>query len=462
VLIAFFLTAAAGAVVSVSLAIFLRARVDEQLREISRLLVTHPGRAAQAAPALPLGGAVVVRTADGRVSTHASGVSPAVRGRFTAYVLHARADARPRTIMVDHRRYRVRVSAAAHGARVAAVYPVEGTRRLYRRFVITEAIACLATAGLIGAGTYGWLRYGLTPLSRIADRARRIAFADTTASDAPAPTVTGDRGGEPRAEVRPRLPEAPRTREIADLTAALTTMLDRLSGAYAARTDAEARLRTFVADASHELRTPLASILGYVDLCRTADLDGADHELATRRIREEALRMGRLVDDLLLLARLDHERTVRGAPVDLARLIADMAHDFRARAPEHRLTVRLPGGPVMVSGDDVRLRQALTNVLGNAHRHTPAGTHVTVTLTADAGTARVTIADDGPGIPEDALPRVFERFYRPGDAPARGSGLGLAIVQAIVTAYGGHVAATSVPGEGTTIELVVPLAGTSW
>jgi two-component system OmpR family sensor kinase len=342
----------------------------------------------------------------------------------------------------------VRVRALAPSGRVAVALPVAGALRVFRRFVFTEAAAGLVATGLIGAMTYGYVRRGLVPLARIGRQARHIA--SDTVGDVDVPGATKLLRG---------LPDA-RTREIADLSTSLDAMLVRLEGAYAARAAAEQRLRRFVTDASHELRTPLASIQGYIELCRRTDpLDRADYELATRRIQEEALRMGGLVDDLLLLARLDQGEASARDTIDLTRLLADMVHDLRARAPEHHLTVRFPDDPVTIVGDDVRLRQALTNILGNAHRHTPPGTHITLTLNARDDMAHLTVADDGPGIPADKLPHIFERFYHgETDERGRGSGLGLAIVHAIITAHSGEVSATSTPGAGTVISVTLPLS----
>jgi two-component system, OmpR family, sensor kinase len=228
-------------------------------------------------------------------------------------------------------------------------------------------------------------------------------------------------------------------------------MLGHVESALARREASEARLRSFAADASHELRTPLTAIRGYAELARqrTDSLpDDIAHALA--RVESESARMSVLVDELLLLAELDAGRPLARDPVDLTRLAIDVTSDARAAAPDHRWQLELPDEPVITRGDELRLHQVLANLLSNAARHTPAGTMVTTTVCAGAGGVSVGVTDDGPGIPADLQPAVFERFVR-GDASrsraAGGSGLGLAIVQAVTAAHGGHVTVTSRPGE---------------
>jgi two-component system, OmpR family, sensor kinase len=220
------------------------------------------------------------------------------------------------------------------------------------------------------------------------------------------------------------------------------------------------RVRQFVADASHELRTPLAAIRGYAEVTRRSrDAVPPDVAHALRRVESETVRMTALVDDLLLLARLDAGRPLAAEPVDLTVLIVDAVSDAHVAAPTHRWRLNLPDDPVTVTGDAARLHQVFANLLANARAHTPPGTTVTTTLTSSDGAAVVTVTDDGPGIPPDLLPAVFERFARGDTSRSRAAGstgLGLAIVFAVVEAHHGGTAAESRPGH-TAFTVTLPL-----
>ena len=243
---------------------------------------------------------------------------------------------------------------------------------------------------------------------------------------------------------------------------ALNRMLTENEAALAARGASEARLRQFVADASHELRTPLASVRGYTELLRTGDAATlADRTLALRRIEAEAIRMSGLVEDLLLLARLDQGRPLCRDPVDLAALATDAVTDLRAADPTR--PVALHAGPqVIVAGDADRLRQVLANLLTNARQHTPPSTPVQVSVHSLGPTAVLEVTDDGPGLTPSQAAQVFERFYRADPSRTRtsdgnlGAGLGLAIVAAITHGHGGHAAATSRPGTGANFRVELP------
>jgi two-component system OmpR family sensor kinase len=217
-------------------------------------------------------------------------------------------------------------------------------------------------------------------------------------------------------------------------------------------------MRQFLADASHELRTPLAVIRGYAELTRRSrDAVPPDVAHAMRRIESESARMTTLVEDLLLLARLDAGRPLDTAPVDVSRLVLDAVSDAHIAGRDHHWQLDLPQTPVTVIGDAARLHQVLANLLGNARTHTPPGTTVTTGLATTDGEVRLTVADNGPGIPPELLPEVFERFAR-GDSArshaAGSSGLGLAIVAAVVGAHHGQVGVTSKPGHTVfTVEL---------
>jgi two-component system, OmpR family, sensor kinase len=306
---------------------------------------------------------------------------------------------------------------------------------------------------LLGGFGYALVRRSLRPLEEVERTAEVIA--------------TGD--------LSHRVPVRRPGSEVGRLASAFNTMVERFESAFRARQRSEAsarsseeRMRRFVADASHELRTPLTSIRGYAELYRQGAVTSPEDVAGVlHRIEEQAARMGLLVDELLLLARLDEQRPFEHAPVDLAVLTVDAVHDAHAATPERSVGLRLPPAigeepaEVPVLGDEARLRQVLGNLVNNALIHTPAGTPVEVRVRPEAAEAVVEVADKGPGLAPEAAERVFERFYR-GD-PARGranggTGLGLAIVAAIVAAHGGRVEVQTSVGVGTTFRVRLPLA----
>jgi two-component system OmpR family sensor kinase len=296
---------------------------------------------------------------------------------------------------------------------------------------------------LAAAGLGLWLvRLGLRPLEDIETTAEAIAAGDLAR----------------------RVPEAPAGTEVGRLSRSLNAMLTQIEQAFDERQASEDRLRRFVADASHELRTPLTSIRGYSELFRR----GADHrpeDLATvmRRIEEEAARMGILVDDLLLLARLDQGRPLARTPLDLTRLATDAIESAEVIDGGHPLVLQADG-PVTVVGDPLRVRQVLDNLLANVRTHTPPGTAATVRVEAANGTAVLEVSDRGPGLDGEQAARVFERFYRADPSRTRergGSGLGLAIVDSIAKGLGGRAAVRTAPGEGATFRVELPLDGRS-
>jgi two-component system OmpR family sensor kinase len=249
-----------------------------------------------------------------------------------------------------------------------------------------------------------------------------------------------------------RVPDAdldPRT-EVGQVAGVLNRMLEHVAGALAARQASETRVRRFVADASHELRTPLAAIRGYAELGLRGRLLRSEVEQALARVQSESDRMTVLVQELLLLARLDYGRAPLREPVDLTRLTAEAVADARVAGPRHRWRLELTAEPVTVSGDGAELQQVLANLLSNARVHTPAGTTVTARLASvEGGGAVLTVLDDGPGIPPEVLPLVFGRFVRGDRSRARtagSTGLGLSIVEAVVEAHGGSVEVSSRPG----------------
>lgn len=299
------------------------------------------------------------------------------------------------------------------------------------RWFLTVSIAVFAGAlvVLVVVGRFV-LRRGLRPLSDMAATAHNITSHDLTDSSN-LPVRAQGAGGGP---------------EVEELRTSFNVMLDHIDDSLAARTAAEHRLRRFIADASHELRTPLTSIRGYADLFRYAAAnEPAEREAHLAKIREETERMSVLVDDLLLLARLDAETPLRLEDTNLVEVTSSAAQGFVAAHPDYPLSFDAPS-TVLVHADSMRLRQVFDNLLTNIARHTPPGTSVELTVSA-SGVATVT--DTGPGIPPDHQARIFDRFYRIDDSRSRhigGTGLGLAIVHSIVSAHGGTVTLSSQPG----------------
>jgi two-component system OmpR family sensor kinase len=238
-------------------------------------------------------------------------------------------------------------------------------------------------------------------------------------------------------------------------------MLGHVASALTARQASENKVRQFVADASHELRTPLAAIRGYAELTRRGDHELPDdvvHSLG--RVESEATRMTSLVEDLLLLARLDEGRDLESDPLDLSRLLIDAVSDAHAAGPEHEWSLDMPEEPVLIDGDDARLHQVVANLLANARVHTPDGTDVVTAVSIEGEDAVITVTDDGPGIPEDLQPVLFERFARGDSSRSRAAGstgLGLAIVAAVVEGHDGTVTVQSEPGR-TQFRVTLPLS----
>ncbi|WP_433053625.1 sensor histidine kinase [Dactylosporangium sp. CS-033363] len=319
---------------------------------------------------------------------------------------------------------------------------------------VTRQIVMSATIGgfvllVLAVVAYVMVRSSLRPLVEVEQTAEAIAAGDLSR----------------------RVPESDPRTEVGGLAQALNTMLGQIETAFDERRASEeaalaseGRMRRFVADASHELRTPLTSIRGFAELYRQS----GNTEDNIRRIEHHATRMGLLVDDLLLLARMDQQRPLEKRPVDLLSLATDALIDARVTATDHRLRLRTPNSEdddadtdaPIVLGDEARLRQVLQNLLSNALNHTPAGTEVTVFVGTDADKAILEVADNGPGMSADDAARVFERFYRTDPSRTRalgGSGLGLSIVAALVKAHNGEVTLKTSPGEGATFRVTIPL-----
>jgi two-component system, OmpR family, sensor kinase len=306
----------------------------------------------------------------------------------------------------------------------------------------TRWILLIAGAGaLVLAAAIVWLsiRRGLRPINNMIAAAERIANGELTArTTAPNPAS-----------------------EVGHLSAALNTMLDRIEQAVATKTESEARMRRFIADASHELRTPLTSIRGYAELHRQGATSPEEVARGMARIEREAQHMAALVEDLLLLARLDQARPLAEDRVDLTRIVEETVAHAHAADPQRSLAVDLADGPAIVRGDRLRLRQVLENLLANVRDHTEPGTIATVALAANDGTATLMVADNGPGMSPDEAAHAFERFWQAEATPAHprpGTGLGLAIVAELVAAHGGTIALDTSPGAGTTLTITLPTA----
>jgi two-component system OmpR family sensor kinase len=334
--------------------------------------------------------------------------------------------------------YRVVVSRTPDGGTLAAAISLRDVDATVRTATGTVLASCLLAVVLAGAIVWITVRRGLRPIDEMIVTAERIA----------------------EGELSERAPVLRRASEVGDLGNALNLMLDRIETAVAAKTASEARTRRFAADASHELRTPLTSIRGYAELYRQGARSGPDVDRAMARIEREAMRMGDLVEDLLLLARLDQGRPLEAAPVDLTALVLDAVTAARAVEPDRPMHVDMGDAPRVVTGDGNRLRQVVDNLLANVREHTTAATAITVSLSGGPSTATLVVADDGPGMTAEEAARAFDRFWQ-GEATTeharRGTGLGLSIVSEIVAAHGGDIRLDTAPGQGArfTVSLLV-------
>jgi two-component system, OmpR family, sensor kinase len=343
----------------------------------------------------------------------------------------------PRTVDLggDLGDYRLTVSQTGDGSTVVIGLPVEVVHDTLAR--LAWIMGGVALAGLLATGVAGAfiVRRTLRPLNRVADAAGRVA------------EMKLDQGEVALSE---RVRDADPRTEVGKVGHAFNRMIGHVANALAVRQASETRVRQFVADASHELRTPLAAIRGYAELTRRSrDEVPPDIAYAMSRVESESARMTTLVEELLLLARLDSGRDPVREPVDLSRVVTDAVADAQVAGRDHRWVLDAPGVPVTVQGDGGQLHQVLANLLGNARTHTPPGTTVTTSLSTTNGQVVVTVADDGPGIPAAQQPEVFERFARGDSSRSRAAGstgLGLAIVAAVVSAHGGTISLASQPG----------------
>ncbi|MEZ5126187.1 MAG: HAMP domain-containing sensor histidine kinase [Thermoleophilia bacterium] len=442
----------ADAATYLSLRAFMVDRVDQQLADASQPIsgwlngFGRPSGSGTQAAGLPVGTYARLQTTSGEIVQ--AGTVVAYEGQSLP------SPSIPKTLPVsqhdrpvlfttgaigDRTHFRVLAATNSSSGQILIVaIPLTEVQQTLTRLLTIEAI--VTGAVLLGLGVLAWwlVRRELRPLEGMAAAAGRIAAGDLSERVAPAERKT----------------------EVGRLGLALNAMLERIEHAFAERTASEERLRRFLADASHELRTPLTSIRGYAEMFHRGAKDNADDlALVMRRIEEEGQRMGIMVDELLLLARLGEGREPEREAVNLGRIVADAVSDARAANPERDIELTTPD-ELYVLGDDPQLRQVVANLLGNALRHTPATAAVRATAATDGSSAVLTVSDEGPGMPPEVAARVFEPFYRADPARARttgGAGLGLAIVAAIVQAHGGSIALQSEDGDGSTFTVRLPL-----
>jgi two-component system OmpR family sensor kinase len=437
---------AAGIATRYELRGFLVDRVDSQLSSAAAPVSiyfargdTDPDAQQQVLGVLPQGSYAAVITGDSHVaSSQYFGTGSAsedlqravvnapdgtsTQGDYRVYVTHGESDA---------------VSAPV---RLAIATPLDDVNSTLNRLAMLELLVGLIVLAVVAAIAFWLVRRELRPLVRIEDTAAAIAGGDLTQ----------------------RVPEDAPGTEVGDLARSLNAMLAQIEQAFEQRRQSQERLRRFVSDASHELRTPLTSVRGFAELFhRGAAGRPDDLALAMSRIESEAERMGVIVEDLLLLANLDQGRPLAQERFDLGAVLAEMVADHAMLHADWPIGFSSESGSDLV-GDELRIRQAVANLLANARAHTPPGTSIAVVLATAGDDRTVEVSDNGPGIAADDLPHLFERFYRVDASRARrsgGSGLGLAIVQAIAEAHGGTVGVTSVEGDGAAFTITLPIAG---
>jgi two-component system OmpR family sensor kinase len=450
-----------GAATELALYRYLVAQLDTQLRDASQRSVrifgeppTAPWRHHQRpfprpgpgpvfldAPGQPVGMVAAVTSQGGAIEagylTTAGGraaLTDAARAELGALPVNRP----PATINVDGLgRYRVVAAFARRSGDVVitglSMSDVDAT--MIRVLLIFGVVTVIAVAAATTAGIV-IIRRALAPLRRVAETAGEVVDLSLDRGEVALPMRVLESDANPRTEV-------------GQLGSALNRMLDHIAAALSTRQASETRVRQFVADASHELRTPLAAIRGYTELAQRVgdDTDAVAHAMS--RVQSETERMTHLVEDLLLLARLDSGRPLERESVDLSRVAVDAVSDAHVAGPDHQWELDLPEEPVVVLGDAARLHQVLTNLLANARVHTSPGTVVTTRLDSDGTHAALSVCDNGPGIPEQLQSEVFERFARGDTSRSRkggSTGLGLAIVSAVVKAHNGTITLNSAPG----------------
>ncbi|NGO44396.1 sensor histidine kinase [Streptomyces ureilyticus] len=342
-------------------------------------------------------------------------------------------DEEPHDLKLDGTPFRVTAAPLADGTTVLMARSTGSVHEVIRKAVALDFFVGALLLALLCVLTMLSVRRRMRPLEDMVETSSAIAEGDLTR----------------------RVPSSRHpTEEVEQLRLALNSMLHQVESAYRTRERSAAQLRRFVADASHELRTPLSAIRGYLQLYDKGMLrEPVERKRAWDRMNGEADRMGRLVDELLTLARLDQQPELRFKNVDLSRLVRDAAEDLRAQQPDRPVKVDADGA-LLVQADESGLRQVLGNLVGNIRTHTPADVPVTIALERQGGTVRLCVADEGPGLAAEDAARIFDRFFRAGGGA--GSGLGMAIVQGVVTAHGGEVAVRTAPGKGLAVTVTLP------
>jgi signal transduction histidine kinase len=386
--------------------------------------------------------------ADGKILTQETPPHSAAGPRLSAAQL--RNDNSPFTVPAagsPGQSWRVLVVPLSGGRHAVIGFSLDDLSSTVTRLEIADALAGVVAIAVLACLGLPLVRASLAPLGRIEATAAAIAGGDLSR----------------------RIGQPSRDTEVGRLADALDTMLGRIQAAYQARADGEARalgseerMRQFIADASHELRTPLTSVRGLAEFGLQQGHAASPDELLRLMtlIQHEASRMGRLVEDLLLLAKFDTDRPLDRRYADLASIAAQAVQAARIINPDRPVTL-LACDPVIVYADTERLRQVIDNLIGNATQHTPAGSVVTVSVTSTTGTAQITVADNGPGMTSEQAARVFERFYRTDTARNRargGTGLGLSIAASLAAAHGGDITVDTNPGQGAAFHLRLPLA----
>jgi signal transduction histidine kinase len=432
---------------------YLLYRSDTQLRSFSSVassIMSKPDAPLRqnAQQTLPTQYLVEVVGANGKVQATAGPLNDADGPALTAAQL--RDTGTPFTTTAAHSAggsWRVVVQPFSGGRYLVTAYSLDDLNSTVTRLEVADAIAGGIAVVLLALVGLPLVRASLLPLARIESTAAAIA----------------------RGDLSRRIDHPTGNTEVGRLATALDTMLSTVEAAYQARAEGEARavqseerMRQFAADASHELRTPLTSVQGLAEYGLQQGTAASQEELLRLMglIARESGRMGRLVEDLLLLARLDAGRPLERRPADLASIAAEAVQAARLVHPGRRVTL-VAAEPVIVLADDERLRQIIDNLLSNAVKHTPDGSPVTVTVTSAAGSGEVSVADAGPGLTRDQAARVFERFYRTDSGRGRargGTGLGLAIAASLTAAHGGQIGVSTAPGQGATFFVRLPLA----
>lgn len=349
-------------------------------------------------------------------------------------------ESKPFTIKADGPDFRaIAVILPRTGDTVLVAQSLDAVEKTAHQLAFLFGFIGLIVLLLIAIASRYVIRIGMRPLENVERTAEKIAAGDLSA----------------------RLPDAKPTTEVGRLVNSLNTMLSRIEESFAARTESEGRLRRFVADASHELRTPLTAIRGFAELHRQGAVTGeTETKELVARIERESMRMSALVEDLLVLARMDQGPKMEIKPVNLSELVTDAVQSARAAGPGHPITLDA-GQEIYALGDANRIYQVVANLLANARVHTPVGTQISVAIKQSEKEVQVAVSDNGPGLSDENREKIFERFFRVDPSRQRtgaeGSGLGLSIVDAVMRSHGGHVSVDSKLGEGSTFTLHFPL-----